>query len=174
MRATLLALAALAAAGPALAEPWGKQDWYVFDVPYSTEQLRVLDAHATGWAPPNPLLSGPTQHYSGIGRAGRSKVAVDINSIDRVGKALRVTYFVWSDRNEGFTEVTSRIDCSKTGELVVQARDFDKDFTHLGTADGKLRRADAAAIAIADHACRLPGDHRVSGLSLPELVRRGS
>jgi hypothetical protein len=171
MKKILLALAALSIAGPALAEPWSKQDWYVFDVPFSTGQLRVLGVHARGWTPPDILQSGPTTQYSDLGRTGRSRIAMDINSIQRVGKILQVRYFVWSDKESGVTEMTSKIDCSKTGETIVRSRDFDENFVQLQTTDGALRRIDTTSIAVADHACRLPRSHRVSDTSLPEIVQ---
>lgn len=172
MKTTLLALAALAIAAPAFAQPaWPKQDWYVLDVPFSTGQLRVQGVHATGWTPPTVLESGRTASYFGdAGRIGRAWVAIDIGSIQRAGQQLEVRYVQWSDREPGVTEMTSRIDCGKTGETIIQAQDLGEDFARGQAVKLALKRIDPTAMAIANQVCRMPASDRVSGRSLPEIV----
>lgn len=186
MRSTLLALAALAIAAPAVAadqatlaspkrdEPrqeWPKQDWYLLDVPFSTGLPRVRDVHATGWTPPGVLESGrTTAYYSDAGRVGRTWVAVDIASIRPTGKQVEVRYVQWSDQEAGVIEMTSRIDCAKTGETIIQARDIGEDFAPGQAVKLTLKRIDPTAMAVATQVCRMPGSDRVSARSLPEIV----
>lgn len=170
MKVFIAPLLALVLSTPAFAQEWPKQDWYVLTVPLLSSQAPASTMRDGGANPPYEKIIGPQARPDGRPPA-RQNLALDINSINRTGDALEVTYFVWSDQRSNYTRTTSRIDCSRTGEWVLLSQSYDRDFTPIETNDQTFRRTDATARAVANHACLLPRGHRVSGKSLPEVVR---
>jgi hypothetical protein len=169
MKMILGSLAALSFAAPALAQEWPKQDWYVLTVPLLSQQAPASTMRDGGASPPYETIAGPAVRPDSR-PARRQTVALNINSLSRIGAKVEVSYFVWSDEKSDYTEITSRIDCSRTGEQIVLWRSYDRDLAHVGTSDQGFRRIDATSRAVANYACRLPRDHRVSSKSLPEIV----
>lgn len=178
MKATLAALALLSLAGPAFAQDWSRQDWprqdwYVFSAPVSlgeaspsTLRSGLIDAPPLG-------MSGPEARPVGVPPAGRVNVAMNIDSINRVGDQVEVRYFVWSDRS-GYAEVTSRINCARTGEQVVLSKDYDRGFAPVRTSVESQKRVTPTSMAVATRACHPSQRGRISDKSLPEVVEGAS
>ncbi|MDR7118119.1 hypothetical protein [Caulobacter sp. BE254] len=173
MKMIVVALAALSFASPALAQEWPKQDWRLLKVTPLPEQAPASTAPDGGASPPRPWANGDGLRLGGPSPGSRQNIAVDLNSINRVGDNLEVRYFVWSDEKSTYTEITSRIDCSKTGEQVVLWRQYDRDFAPVRTSSQGVRRTDATARAVAGSACHARPGHQVSGKSFPEIVQGG-
>jgi hypothetical protein len=178
MKMIVVALAALSFASSALAQDWSKQDWPKQDwrllkVTPLPAQAPASTARDGGAFPPTSWANGDVVRLGGPSPGGRQNIAMDLNSINRVGDSLEVRYFVWPDEKSTYTEITSRIDCSRTGEQVVLWRQYDRDFAYVRTSSQGLRRTDATARAVASSACQARPGHEVSGKSLPEIVRGG-
>ena len=173
MKTTLAALALLSLAGPAFAQEWPRQDWYVFSAPTTLGDTSYGAMRSGGFTVQMPWDFGPTASPTGVARGGRVKVALDINSIDRVGDQIQVRYFVWSDTS-GYAEVTSRINCARTGEVVVSSRDYDGDLAPVRTRLENQKRITPISMAVATRACHPSQRGRVSDKSLPEVVEGAS
>ncbi len=109
------------------------------------------------------MTGGDAVRLGGPAPGARQTVAVNLNSINRVGDKVELQYFVWPDDKSDYTEITTRIDCSKTGEQIVLARQYDRDFAYVRTSNEAVRRADARARAIATYACGSQRGHGVDG-----------
>jgi hypothetical protein len=172
MKMILAGLAALSFVAPAAAQEWPKQDWRVSTVTNMSAQT-PLAAMADGGARPDSSVA-----YNMVLRniqaapAGRQTIALDVNAIRRDGKVALVSYFVWPDDKSSFTEISSRIDCGRTGEQINAMRQYDRDFALVGASDQAMRRTDATARAVATQVCGAARTN-VSGKSLPEIVKGG-
>ncbi|GGL33301.1 hypothetical protein [Caulobacter rhizosphaerae] len=173
MKASLAALALLSLANPAFAQEWPRQDWLVFSAPTTLGDTSYGAMRSGGFTVQMPWDLGPPPLPSRVARGGRVKVALDINSIDRVGDEIQIRYFVWSDRS-GYAEVTSRINCARTGEVVVSSRDYDGDWVPVRVRVENQRRITPISMAVATRACHPSQRGRVSGKSLPEVVQGAS
>ncbi|WP_029912680.1 hypothetical protein [Caulobacter sp. UNC358MFTsu5.1] len=174
MKSILVCMAALSFAAPALAGEWPKQDWRLLKVTPMPQQTPSAAQRDGGASPPQVLATGPVSgRLGGPAPGSRQNIALDLNSIDRTGDNVELRYFVWPDGRSEITEVSSRIDCSRTGEQVVSWRRYDRDFVSVGAGEEGVRRTDATARAVAGYACHPSRGQNVSGKSLPEVVRGG-
>lgn len=169
-----LSFAGLSFAGPAFAQEWPKQDWHLLRVKPTAQQAPASTKRDGGAYPPEAWMTAAAAvQLGGPAPGSRQNVAVNLDSLNRVGDKVEVRYFVWPDEKSNYTEITSRIDCSKTGEQVVAWREYDQDFAYVRTGGQGARRTDARARAIASYACHAPRGPDVGGKSLPELVQGG-
>lgn len=170
MKMILAGLAALSFVAPAAAQEWPKQDWRVSKVTNGSAQKPFYTA-ADGGARPIPSVYAASDRNI-LAPVGRSNIALDVGSIQREGKVALVRYFVWPDDKSSYTEISSRIDCGRTGEQINAVRQYDRDFALVGGSDQAVRRTDATARAVAVQVCGAVRTN-VSGKSLPEIVKGG-
>lgn len=171
MKMILAGLAALSFVAPAAAQEWPKQDWRVSRVSNLSAQTPSF-YEPDGGARPIQSVYSTSVTFRQPAPTGRSNIALDVGSIRREGKVALVSYFVWPDDKSSYTEISSRIDCGKTGEQINAVRHYDQDFALVGGHDMRLRRTDATARAVAIQVCGAARTN-VSGKSLPELVKGG-
>ena len=174
MKSMLVCLAALSLATPALAQEWPRQDWGLLKVTPMPQQIPAAAQRDGGASPQQVALAGPVGgRIGGPAPGSRQNIALDLDSLQRVGDSVEVRYFVWPDERSNYVEVASRINCSRTGEQIVSWRRYDRDFAYVAGGDEGARRTDATARAVASYACRPPQGRTVSGKTLPEVVRGG-
>ena len=174
MKLLIVSMAALSFAAPAFAQEWPKQGWRLLKVTPLPQQAPASSKRDGGAYPPETWMAGGDGvRLGGPAPGARQTVAVNLNSLNRIGDKVEVQYFVWPDDKSDYTEITSRIDCSKTGEQIVLAKQYDRDFAYVRTSNEAVRRTDARARAIATYACGSQRGHGVDGKSLPEVVRGG-
>ena len=172
MKAVVVALATLAFAAPAVAQEWPKQDWSVFKVTPRTKDTPAF-AMTDGGANPFVYYNYAGTSGGGLSPDSRRNIAVNRSSITRAGAQAEVRYYIWPDDRSYYTEVTSRIDCARTGEQIVAQRAYDHDFNYIGGSDRGFRRTDVTAREVALQVCGASRVHGVSDKSLPELVQGG-
>lgn len=171
MKIIAASLATLFFAAPALAQEWPKEDWRILEVIYPSASLpKPRDGGASPihdaslYAAPRPAPSGP---------AGRETVALNLASIARTGDSVDVRYFVWSGDKAKITEVSSKIDCGRSGEEVTAWRQYGADFVQARAGEQSFRRVNATSRAVANDVCRASRARVVSDKSLPELLQDG-
>ncbi|MDG2528370.1 hypothetical protein [Caulobacter endophyticus] len=173
MKMILAGLAALSFVAPAAAQEWPQQDWRVSKITNMSVQLPISALSDGGVSMTYPAgLYSPERRNIRPAPAGRQNLAVDVGSIQRQGKVALVRYFVWPEDKSSYTEISSRIDCGRTGEQINAVRVYDEGFSLIGGHDQKLRRTDATARAVATQVCGAARTN-VSGKSLPEIVKGG-
>jgi len=123
MKSLIVCMAALSFAAPAFAQEWPKQDWGLLQVKPLPQSAPASSKRDGGAYPPEAWMTGgDAVRLGGPAPGARQTVAVNLNAINRVGDKVEVQYFVWPEDKSGYTELTSRIDCSKTGKRATIAR----------------------------------------------------
>lgn len=171
IKIALTAASALLFATPAFAQSWPKQDWSVMRLVALSSQA-PMSAKADGGArPPMSYETGASDVLGGPSPNAGLTLAFDASAIRRDGRIVDLTYYVWARDKSGLTEVTSRIDCRKTGETVLGQRQFGAELQPVSSSQQSFRKIDATSRALAMKVCATPKIETVSGKSLPELFK---
>jgi hypothetical protein len=171
LKVALTAATALLFAAPAFAEAWPKQDWYVMKLTAFSAQSPASAKPDGGARPPMEWMTGANGALGGPSPNAARTVAVDAAALRRDGRIVDLTYYVWANDKSGVTEVTSRIDCGKTGETVVGWRQYGADLQPVAASDQSFRKIDATSRAVAQKVCSPLKSQSVSGKSLPEMIK---
>lgn len=173
LKVVLATATALACAAPAHAASWPKQDWYVMRLTAVSPSTPPSLRRDGGAYPPALWMTSGDGRLGGPAPGGGRTVALDAKALSRDGRVAEVRYFVWPQDRSSITEVTSRIDCAKTGETVLSWRRYDADFQPVAAGDQGFRRIDRTSLAVANTVCAAAKKGAVSGKSLPEIVSGG-
>lgn len=165
------AATALLFAAPAYAEAWPKQNWSVMKLAALSAQAPTSAKPDGGANPPMDWMTSANGVLGGPSPNAARTVAFDTSAITRNGRTVDLTYYVWAQDKMGVTEVTSRIDCRKTGETVLGLRQYGADLRPVASTQQSFRKIDATSRAVAQKVCAKPKDQAVSGKSLPELFQ---
>ena len=171
IKAALTTAAALLFAAPAFAESWPRQDWSVMKLAALSARTPASAKPDGGANPPMDWMTGANGVLGGPSPNAARTLAFDASAIRRGGQIVDLTYYVWARDKAGLTEVTSRIDCRKTGETVLGLRQYGADLQPVASTRQSFRKIDATSRAVAQKVCATQKDQIVSGKSLPELFR---
>ncbi|PIC00873.1 hypothetical protein [Caulobacter sp. X] len=171
IRTALTAATALLFVTPAFAEAWPSQDWSVMKVVALSSAASASARPDGGANPPMDWMTSANGVLGGPSPNAAKTVAFDTSAVSRNGRTIDLTYYVWAQDKMGLTEVTSRIDCRKTGETVLGMRKFGADLRPVASTKQSFRKVDAMSRAVAQRVCAAPKDQVVSGKSLPELFK---